>query len=144
MTCSAFRDRLYDEDSRAALQAGTAVPRDLDSHMAGCGACGRALAEAAADLVTLPQGLRVSPPPHLRALLRWDAEVALSVPDRPLIDWRQAVSWSAAGGALAAAAADALLGVSLIGQVGVFVLAASVTAGARVVITPLTRPIPRG
>lgn len=143
MTCAAFRDRLYDQDSRAAWQAGTAVPRDLDRHMGGCGACARAFAEAAADLATLPHGLRVSPPPHLRARLLRDAEVALTLPDPPALDWRQAASWAAAGGALAAAAATVLAAAPLFWQVGVFVLAASMIAGARVVLTPLTRPSSR-
>jgi hypothetical protein len=143
MTCSAFRDRLYDEDGRAALQAGTALPSDLERHLAGCGVCRRASAEAAADLVTLRHALRVGPPPHLRVRLLRDADVALTLPDPPTLDWRQAASWAAAGGAVAAAAATVLMAAPLLWQVGVFVLAGSVTAGARVVVTPLTRPIPR-
>jgi hypothetical protein len=143
VTCAAFQDRLYEEDCRAALREGTAPPADLEHHMALCGPCREAFAAAAADIAILPGRLRATPPPHLRALLLRDAEVALSVPDRPLIDWRQAVSWAAVGGALAAAAAAVLLEVTFIGQLGVFVLAASMTASARAVLIPLTRPSSR-
>lgn len=143
MSCAAFQDRLYDEDCRAALREGTAPPGDLKHHMALCGPCREGFAAAAADIVILPGRLRATPPPHLRALLLRDAEVALSVPDRPLLEWRQAVSWAAVGGALAAAAAAVVLEVTFIGQVGVFVLAASITAGGRVVVTPLTGPSSR-
>jgi hypothetical protein len=96
LTCATFQDRLYDEDARAALEGGAAVPADVASHRGSCSGCARAWEEAADDLRTFPASLAEPMPAAVERRLR--TQLAAEPRTAPL-DWSQGLAWAAVGGA---------------------------------------------
>lgn len=100
LTCTAFTDRLYDEDCRQALAGRAPIPADLGPHRDGCAACRRAWEEAALDLAALPPLLLEPAPAAVVAGLR-HAVAKGSAPSATL-DWTAAITWAAIGAAVGA------------------------------------------
>ena len=109
MNCDAFRDRLYDNDTRAAGRGLAATPADMAAHMLACDSCRAAYHAARADDRLLTRALLDVPSPA------WRAEVLRQMTRSPHASWSQriatvneAVIW----GILAVAAAQILMGES--------------------------------
>ena len=107
LTCTAFADRLYDEDCRQALSGRAPIPADLGPHRDGCAACRRAWEEAALDLAALPSLLLEPAPAAVVAGLRH--AVATGSEPSATLDWTAAITWAAIG-AVAGAVLPALTG----------------------------------
>ena len=69
MTCERLDDRIFDEDSRAALLGRGEMPEDVALHVAGCSACAQRWSQAVADAQRFSQELLLAPPPALRRRL---------------------------------------------------------------------------
>jgi hypothetical protein len=102
LTCATFQDRLYDEDARAALEGGAAVPADMAAHRTSCAACARVWDEAVADLHAFSTALAERMPAAVEQRLR--TRLAAESKAMPL-DWSQGLIWAAVGGAAMFAAA---------------------------------------
>lgn len=107
LICTAFADRLYDEDCRQALAGRAPIPADLGSHRDGCAACRRAWEEAALDLAALPPLLLEPAPAAVVAGLRHAVAKGSDEPSATL-DWTAAITWAAIGAVLPALAAGHL------------------------------------
>jgi anti-sigma factor RsiW len=69
MTCAGLEDRIFDEDSRAALVGRSPTPADVEEHLAACPDCAERWAEAAADARRFSEELLLEPPAALRRRL---------------------------------------------------------------------------
>jgi len=69
MTCAGLEDRIFDEDSRAALMGRGPTPADVERHLAGCPDCAGRWAQAAVDARRFSQELLLEPPAALRRRL---------------------------------------------------------------------------
>jgi hypothetical protein len=108
LTCTAFRDRLYDEDCRLAMADGTS-PSDMAAHAATCADCKWLWNEARADLEELPALLETPVPPALQRRLR--VGLADASPRQAWPDWaRRTACWTAVGAATAMTVARVLPG----------------------------------
>jgi hypothetical protein len=94
LSCAQFRDRLYDEDARRALEGGP-VPHELAAHRDACGECTRTWAEALEDLRLFAEGLREPAPPALERRLR--VGLAARYPPRAAVDFSAGIVWAAIG-----------------------------------------------
>ena len=86
MTCEAFLDRLYDEDSRAAQRGRGPVPTDMAGHMLICEVCRAAFDSAIADEALLATAL-LDPPS-----LAWRAEVLRQIARAARPSWTQRIA----------------------------------------------------
>ncbi len=103
LSCTRFVERLYDEDCRRTMEAGTPAPPDMAEHIAACAECGREWEETGRDVRALP-GLLIEPAP---AALERHLRLRLAGASRPVtrLDWPQRAAWWCAVGAAAALAA---------------------------------------
>jgi hypothetical protein len=125
LSCDSFRDRLYDEDARAALLGRTPIPADLLAHRDACAACRQEWDEAGADLVGLPSLLAAPAPVAVVRKIRIGAAERLQ--PAPRLDWNEGLAWAAIGAAVCApvAAWVPMLSPVVLGMVG-----ASIAFGA--------------
>jgi predicted anti-sigma-YlaC factor YlaD len=109
LNCEAFRDRLYDNDARAAGRGLGNIPSDMAAHMLACDACRAAYDTARADDLLLTRALVDVPSPAWRSdVLREMARAPHASWSRRIASVNEVVIW----GVLAVAASQILLGES--------------------------------
>jgi hypothetical protein len=86
MTCEAFLDRLYDEDSRATQRGRGPVPTDMAGHMLICEGCRATFDSAVADEALLATAL-LDPPS-----LAWRAGVLRQIARAARPSWTQRIA----------------------------------------------------
>ncbi len=128
LSCDAFGDRIYDEDSRRALQGAAKAPADVAEHMSACTGCARAWSEAGEDLRRLPALLLTPAPLALERRIR--IGLAERTAAQPVFDWAQSSAWAALGASLALSAVYTVPALQVVGSVALSLAGASLAFGA--------------
>jgi hypothetical protein len=107
VNCTAFVDRMYDDDVRSAQRRAGETPPDIAAHMLTCDNCRAAYHAARADDLLLTTGLLEVPSPA------WRAEVLRQMSRSPRAFWSlriAAMNEMVIGGILAVASSQIVLG----------------------------------